>query len=177
MRNKVLWTGLVLAVVMGLASFAGAADMRIAIIDFQRILDESRAGKSAQETINQQGREMETDLKTKGETLEQMKAQLQKDAMVMSKETREEKEREFRIKVNDFREVQQEFAKKAREMQIRAMGKIRNEIDALAKALAEERGVTLMIEKQEAGVIYAPADSDLTGEIIRRYDAQFAKGN
>jgi hypothetical protein len=34
-----------------------------------------------------------------------------------------------------------------------------------------------MIEKQEAGVIYAPADSDLTGEIIRRYDAQFAKGN
>jgi outer membrane protein len=55
------------------------------------------------------------------------------------------------------------------------MSKIRNEVDTLAKAFAEEKGVTLMIEKQEAGVIYAPAQIDVTDEIIRRYDAQFGK--
>jgi outer membrane protein len=164
--------GLVLAVVMGMAAVAGAADVRIAVIDFQRILDDSRAGKAAQETINQQGRQMEAELKAKGDALEQMKEQLQKDALVMSKETREEKEREFRIQINEFRESQQEFAKKAREMQMRAMGKIRQDIDTLAKAYAEEKGFTLMIEKQEAGVIYVPAQLDVTDEIIRRYDAQ-----
>ena len=164
--------GLVLAVVMGMAAVAGAADVRIAVIDFQRILDDSRAGKAAQETINQQGRQMEAELKAKGDALEQMKEQLQKDALVMSKETREEKEREFRIQINEFRESQQEFAKKAREMQMRAMGKIRQDIDTLAKAYAEEKGFTLMIEKQEAGVIYVPAQLDVTNEIIRRYDAQ-----
>jgi outer membrane protein len=167
--------GLVLAAFMGLAAVAGAADVRIAIIDFQRILDTSKAGKAAQETINQEGRQMEAELKAKGEAIEQMKEQLQKDALVMNKETREEKEREFRIQVNDFRESQQEFAQKARQLQIRAMSKIRNEVDTLAKAFAEEKGVTLMIEKQEAGVIYAPAQIDVTDEIIRRYDAQFGK--
>jgi outer membrane protein len=160
---------------MGLAAVAGAAEVRIAIIDFQRILDDSKAGKAAQETINQEGRQMEAELKAKGEAIEQMKEQLQKDALVMNKETREEKEREFRIQVNDFRESQQEFAQKARQLQIRAMSKIRNEVDTLAKAFAEEKGVTLMIEKQEAGVIYAPAQIDVTDEIIRRYDAQFGK--
>jgi outer membrane protein len=165
--------GLVLAAFMGLAAVAGAADVRIAIIDFQRILDTSKAGKAAQETINQEGRQMEAELKAKGDALEQMKEQLQKDALVMNKETREEKEREFRIQVNDFRESQQEFAQKARQLQIRAMSKIRNEVDTLAKAFAEEKGFTLMIEKQEAGVIYAPAQIDVTDEIIRRYDAQF----
>jgi outer membrane protein len=165
--------GLVLAAFMGLAAVAGAADVRIAIIDFQRILDTSKAGKAAQETINQEGRQMEAELKAKGEAIEQMKEQLQKDALVMNKETREEKEREFRIQVNDFRESQQEFAQKARQLQIRAMSKIRNEVDTLAKAFAEEKGFTLMIEKQEAGVIYAPAQIDVTDEIIRRYDAQF----
>jgi outer membrane protein len=164
--------GLVLVAVMGMAAVAGAADVRIAVIDFQRILDDSRAGKAAQESINQQGRQMESELKAKGDALEQMKEQLQKDALVMSKETREEKEREFRIQINDFRESQQEFAKKARELQMRAMGKIRQEIDTLAKAYAEEKGFTLMIEKQEAGVIYVPAQLDVTDEIIRRYDAQ-----
>jgi outer membrane protein len=167
--------GLVLTAFMGLAAVAGAADARIAIIDFQRILDDSKAGKAAQETINQEGRQMEAELKAKGEAIEQMKEQLQKDALVMNKETREEKEREFRIQVNDFRESQQEFAQKARQLQIRAMSKIRNEVDTLAKAFAEEKGVTLMIEKQEAGVIYAPAQIDVTDEIIRRYDAQFGK--
>jgi outer membrane protein len=158
---------------MGLAAVAGAAEVRIAIIDFQRILDDSKAGKAAQETINQEGRQMEAELKAKGEAIEQMKEQLQKDALVMNKETREEKEREFRIQVNDFRESQQEFAQRARQLQIRAMSKIRNEVDTLAKAFAEEKGFTLMIEKQEAGVIYAPARIDVTDEIIRRYDAQF----
>jgi outer membrane protein len=165
--------GLVLTAFMGLAAVAGAADARIAIIDFQRILDDSKAGKAAQETINQEGRQMEAELKAKGEAIEQMKEQLQKDALVMNKETREEKEREFRIQVNDFRESQQEFAQRARQLQIRAMSKIRNEVDTLAKAFAEEKGFTLMIEKQEAGVIYAPARIDVTDEIIRRYDAQF----
>ncbi|MEE4608998.1 MAG: OmpH family outer membrane protein [Desulfobacteraceae bacterium] len=172
MKHRILWMGLVLVAVMGMAAVAGAADVRIAVIDFQRILDDSRAGKAAQESINQQGRQMESELKAKGDALEQMKEQLQKDALVMSKETREEKEREFRIQINDFRESQQEFAKKARELQMRAMGKIRQEIDTLAKAYAEEKGFTLMIEKQEAGVIYVPAQLDVTDEIIRRYDAQ-----
>ena len=172
MKHRILWMGLVLAVVMGMAAVAGAADVRIAVIDFQRILDDSRAGKAAQETINQQGRQMEAELKAKGDALEQMKEQLQKDSLVMSQETREEKEREFRIQINEFRESQQEFAKKAREMQMRAMGKIRQDIDTLAKAYAEEKGFTLMIEKQEAGVIYVPAQLDVTNEIIRRYDAQ-----
>ncbi|MFA7425476.1 MAG: OmpH family outer membrane protein [Desulfosarcinaceae bacterium] len=172
MKHRIFLIGWALALVVGMASVVGAADMRFAVIDFQRILDESRAGKAAQAEINQQGGQMEAELKAKGDALEQMKAQLQKDAMVMSKETREEKEREFRIQINEFREVQQEFAKKAREMQIRAMSKIRHEVDALAKAIAQERGVTLMIEKQEAGVIYAPAEIDVTDELIRRYDAQ-----
>lgn len=172
MKHRILWMGLVLVAVMGVAAVAGAADVRIAVIDFQRILDDSRAGKAAQETINQQGRQMEAELKAKGDALEQMKDQLQKDALVMSKETREEKEREFRIQINEFRESQQEFARKAREMQMRAMGKIRQDIDTLAKAYAEEKDFTLMIEKQEAGVIYVPAQLDVTDEIIRRYDAQ-----
>jgi len=179
MKTKMPWMVLALAVavVMGMGAIAGAAEVRIAIIDFQRILDDSRAGKAAQETINREGRRLESELKAKGEELEKMKAQLQKDAQVMSREAREEKEREFRIQVNDFRESQQEFAKRAREMQIRAMSKIRHEVDTLAKAFAEEKGFTLMIEKQEAGVIWAPAEIDVTDEIIRRYDAQFAKGD
>ena len=172
MRHSKLLTGLALAALVLWAAGAGAAEGRIGVVDFQRILDESAAGKAAQAEINKRGKEMETELKAKGEELEKIKAQLQREAMVMSKEMREDKEREFRIKVNDFREMQKDYAKSARELQIRAMGRIRNEIDKLASAVGEKEGFALIIEKQEAGVLYAPTSSDLTARIIERYDAE-----
>jgi outer membrane protein len=173
MRSIILWIGVALAVLIGVCPVAGAAETRVGIVDFQRVLDESRAGKAAQATINKQGREMEAELKSKGEDLEQIKDQLEREALVMSKETREEKERDFRIKVNDFRKVQQDYAKTARELQIRAMGRIRDEVDGLARVIAEKEGYGLIIEKQEAGVLYAPANIDITDKIIQRYDAQY----
>ncbi len=175
MRNILLWIGLALAVGIGFCPAAGAAENRIGIVDFQRVLDESRAGKAAQATINKQGHEMESELKSKGEALEQMKEQLQRDALVMSKETREEKERDFRIKVNDFREIQKDYTKTARELQIRAMGRIRKDVDGLARSIAEKEGFGLVIEKQEAGVLYAPASIDITDKLIQRYDAEYVE--
>ena len=133
------------------------------------------AGKAAQAEINKRGKEMEAELKSKGDELESMRTQLQREAMVMSKEMREDKEREFRIKVGDFRDLQQDYAKKARELQIRAMARIRKEIDEVAKAIGEKEGFSLIIEKQEAGVLFAIPAIDLTAQVIQRYDAQPVK--
>jgi len=166
---------LALAAVMIWTTGALAADGAIAVVDFQRILDESAAGKAAQATINKKGKEMETDLKTRGGELEEMKQQLQREALVMSREMREQKERDFRIKLNDFKEMQKEFAQTAREMQLRAMAEIREGVDKIAAAIGEEEGFRLIIEKQEAGVLYMPASIDLTARVIERYDAAYAE--
>ena len=45
---------------------------------------------------------MELELKQKGGEIEELRKQLERESMVMSKEKREEKEREIRIKLNDF---------------------------------------------------------------------------
>lgn len=166
---------LALAAMMISTAGARAADVAIGVVDFQRILDESAAGKAAQATINKRGKEMETDLKARGGELEEMKQQLQREALVMSREMREQKERDFRIKLNDFKEMQKEFAQTAREMQLRAMAGIREEVDQIAADIGAQEGLTLILEKQEAGILYMPASIDLTARIIERYDAAFAR--
>jgi outer membrane protein len=168
--KTVAW--LMVSVWFGIGAVAAAAEGRVGVVDFQRVLDESVAGKAAQAEINKRGKEMETALKSKGDELEAMRSQLQRDAMVMTGEMREEKEREFRIKVNDLKEMQKDYAKTAREMQIRAMARIRNEVDEVARAIGEKEGFALIIEKQEAGVLFAVPAIDLTAKVIQRYDAQ-----
>ena len=81
-----------------------AADVaKIGIIDFQRVLEASDAGKTAQSRINERGKLMEKELKGKGAEIEALRKKLEREALVMSREMREEKERQIRININDLK--------------------------------------------------------------------------
>ena len=170
MRYRKFWTCLLVIAWLGCGATAMAADPRIGVVDFQRILDESAAGKAAQAEFNKRGKEMEIELKAKGDELEAMRTQLQNDAMVMTAEMREEKEREFRIKVNDFKELQKSYNKTVRELQMRAIARIRQDVGEMIKSIGEKEGFSLIIEKQEAGVLFTAPAVDLTDRVIKRYD-------
>ena len=174
MQRPLTWMGLTLVVMLLFSGTVQAADLKIGIIDFQKILDESKAGQAAQASINNRGKQMESDLKAKGSEIEDMKKRLEREVLVMSREMREEKEREFRIKINDFKSMQQNFAKQAREMQVNAMRRIRNDVDEIAAAIGGSEGFALILETKEAGVLYAPQAVNLTDKVIARYDVQYA---
>jgi outer membrane protein len=74
-----------------LAPGAQAADVaKIGVVDFQKIIDKSEPGQSAKTQINTRGKKMEEELKQKGSEIENLKKQLEREALVMSKEKREE---------------------------------------------------------------------------------------
>ncbi len=79
-----------------------ASKIKIGVIDFQKILETSSAGKAAQVDIKKVGKQLEADLKKKETEIEAIKSRLDREALVMSREMREEKEREGRIKLNDY---------------------------------------------------------------------------
>ena len=63
-----------------------AADVaKIGIIDLQRILETSNAGKSIQAELKKQKEKMESDLKRKGTEIETISKRLERESMVMSK--------------------------------------------------------------------------------------------
>ena len=153
----------------------GADVAKIGTIDFQRILDLSDAGKEAQAKLAEQAKKMETDLKSKGAEIEENRKQFEREALVMNKEMKGAKEREMRIKINDFKQLQKKYTGLARELQFRLVGKIRKDLDALVKEIGKKEGYLLILERKEAGVVYMPSKIDLTDEVIKRYNAQWAK--
>ena len=153
----------------------GADVAKIGTIDFQRILDLSDAGKEAQSQLNKQAKGMEADLKSKGAEIEESRKQFEREALVMNKEMKGAKEREMRIKINDFKQLQQKYTGLARELQFRLVGQIRKDIDALVKELGKKEGYLLILERKEAGVVYMPSKIDLTDKVIKQYNTQWAK--
>jgi outer membrane protein len=153
----------------------GADVAKIGTIDFQRILDVSDAGKEAQAQLNKQAKQMEADLKGKGAEIEENRKQFEREALVMNKEMKGAKEREMRIKINDFKQLQQRYTGVARELQFRLVGKIRADIDKLVQGMGKKGGYLLIMERKESGIIYMPSKIDITDDLVKQYNAQWAQ--
>ncbi len=148
---------------------AYAADVaKIGIVDFQRVLTESESGKSVQEKMQKKGREMETNLTKLGKEIDGLTEQMSREAMVMSKDKREEKQRELEIKKYDFQSMQKKYQMSFRELEAAEVAKLKNEIFELAEKIGKKEGYLLIIEKSAA--IYYPTTIDMTDLLIEKYN-------
>ena len=146
-----------------------AADVaKIGVIDFQRILMESERGKAVQDTLQKKGREMEKHLTELGKEIETLSDQMNREAMVMSKEKRDEKQRELEIKKYDFQTLQKKYQSEFREQESKEVEKLKNEIFDLADKIGKKEGYLLIIEKSAA--IYYPSTIDMTDMLIEKYN-------
>ena len=153
------------------ASSYGADVAKIGVVDFQRIFGTSIAGKQAKAEIQKQGKKMEADLKRKYTEIEDIKKKLEHEALVMSQEMREEKERELRIKINDFKSLQKRYESDMRDVEKKFVKRIKKELFELVQEIGKKEGYLLIIET--VGVLYSPKTVDITDEIIQKYNAKF----
>ena len=156
-------------------SVYGADVAKIGVIDFQRVLETSSAGKASQAEITKQGKAMEIELKKSQEELEEMKRRIEREALVMTKDMRDEKEREFRIKVNDFRTLEQKFKKEINDLNKRLVKRLQEDVFALVEEMGKKEGYLLVVERTEGGVLYAPNAIDITDKLIQLYNSRFAQ--
>jgi len=157
-----------------LSSSGLAADVaKIGVLDLQKILETSDAGKSIQNELKIQKDKMESDLKQKGAEIETIGKRLERESMVMSKDMREEKEREQRIKINDFKTLQKKYRTELQTLEVQLMNDLQNDLKALVETMGKKEGYLMIINK--LGVLYAPTSIDITDQVIQQLNALTAK--
>lgn len=152
---------------------AGADASKIAVVNLQTVLETSVAGKAAQNELKTQKDKLEADLKQKGNDLQELEKRLQRESMVMSKETREEKERELRIKASDFQALQKRYRSDLQDLERRLMGQLQKDIGDLVAEIGKKEGYVLIISN--IGVLYALPAMDITNRLIQDLNAKSGK--
>jgi outer membrane protein len=174
MRNSIKWIGLTLLVTIVSSATALCADsVKIGVVEFQQLFENSDAGKEIKAQINEKGKAMEAELKEKGTQIEELKNRLEREALVMSREMREEKEREFRIKVNDVKTLQKRYEVELQGMQKELMGALQKDTLDIIAEIGKSGKYNLIMDKR--GVLYAPDNVDITDEVIKKYNAHYTK--
>ena len=150
-------------------STAFSADVaKIGTISFQKIFDNSIAGKAAKEEINREGRRMEADLKSKGDEIKSLQQQLDNDGGLLSKEAREEKKWQLNRMVDDVKALKRKYDRQIQEFQVKHVNQIKKDVLDIIQNYGKKEGYLLILE--DIGVIYAPQSVEITDQIIQIYN-------
>ncbi|MCF8092313.1 MAG: OmpH family outer membrane protein [Desulfotignum sp.] len=155
----------------------GADSAKIGVIDFERIMKESSAGKMNQKAINTRGQELKGRLETEKQALDEINRSFEKEALVLSDEKKREKERDFRDRVTDFKNMQQDFANELKNLEIKMINDMQKAVFDIANEMGKKENFLMIIEKKNAGVIYIADHVDITDTVMKKYNAVTAQGN
>lgn len=146
---------------------------KIGTVSFQKIFENSTAGKAVKDQINSEGQRMEQDLKQKGDEITTLQKQLDQGADVMTAAARDEQKWELERKIDDVKALKKKYERKIQEMQMQLVNGVRQGVLKLIQAYGKKEGYLLIVE--DLSVVYAPQQLDITDEIIKQYNDQQAK--
>ena len=163
---------------LGIIPQAFCADVaKIGVFNFQKILTDSSAGKIIQKKISAKGNELQKKLKTEKDLLDELSKAIERESLVLSPEKLKEKQRDFRIRVNDLKKMQEEFAQEFKRLEVQFINKIQKEVFEITNEIGKKEGYLLIFERKTAGIVYQPDQLDITDQIIKKYNLQVSKTN
>jgi outer membrane protein len=164
------------ALIVAAAASGGASaaeSFKIGVVNVEKVLETSTTGKTVQAELKAQKDKLEGDLKQRANEIQEMEKRLQREAAVMSKESREEKEREFRIKASDFQAMQKKYRGDLQDLERKLMSELKKEIEGLLAEIGRRDGYTMIISN--LGVLYNQPAVDLTDRLIQELNAKPGK--
>jgi outer membrane protein len=167
MRLK-LGLGIVALVGTLVASPVFAADLKIGVVDYGRLVEESPQAKSALESIRTEFTPRQRDLQNQQASLKTKEDRLQKDGATMSPDQRSNTEKDLR---DGFRELQ----RKQQEVQDDFNARRNEEMSRLQKTLIEQVRIYAKAQNFDLviadGVIYTTPTIDITAQILAQLQA------
>ncbi|HWT84950.1 MAG TPA: OmpH family outer membrane protein [Myxococcales bacterium] len=148
--------------------------MKIGYVDVQRAVQEVEEGKAARSRLQAELQQKRSDLDKKRADLEKMKTDYDKQAPVLSDDAKRQRQEQLQKAFVEAQsaagQMQEELSGKEQE----AMQSISKRLLQVVAEVSDRENFTFVLDK--AALLYAPAASDVTNEVVRRYNERFGAG-
>lgn len=152
---------------------ARAAELKIAYVDLQRAFAEADEGKAAKARLEGLRDAKQKDIDKEQEALKKEKETFDKQVATMTEATRNQQGSELQKK---FLDLQQRFEKGRAELaqnERETLSGILAKMQPIIQTIAQRDGFTMVFEKTDSGLLYAPASLDITNELIRLFNEKY----
>jgi outer membrane protein len=143
---------------------------RIAIVDVQKVVNESIIGKAARSNLEREMQKAKVKLSNMQTDFERQKTDLEKQSSVLSGAALEDRREGLAKKQVEVQRTYQDMQEQLAKLNDKEIRKVVDEINAVVKDLAKNRSYEFVFEKDRQAVVYAASKLDITDEVIKLLD-------
>jgi len=152
------------------AQAVAASDTKIGYVDMQKAIQGTDAGKKAKKDLEKEFNDKKTELQTKEKDLKKMTEDFEKKSSVLSDEVKQKKQAEIQEEMLKYRDYvgKSQLAIQERERNLTAP--ILEKLRAIIGDIGQKESYTVILEKAENSVLWAPKNIDLTDRVVAEFD-------
>ena len=150
---------------------AGADGPKIGIVDFQRVLNDSEAGKRSRKILLASKDQKESELKAIGENLKKEREEL-KNNILLTDAANAKKQKELRTRESRWRGDYKAAERDLQRKQIKASESIFSEVQTVINLISKEENFDFVIEQALArSILFSRTKPiNITSKVIERYN-------
>ncbi|AMK11407.1 OmpH family outer membrane protein [Pseudodesulfovibrio indicus] len=151
-----------------LAAPASAQESKVGFVNPQRIINESRIGKIAQEDLAGLGKEKDRRVRDALAKVNKLQESLKEDALSVSEQ--QSRENALRTTVRDYERLVENSNLEIQAEERRLIQFVMRHADSILRTIARERGFTMILTDPEI-IGYVDGSMDITDRVIKELNA------
>ncbi len=148
---------------------AGAAELKVGIVDGMDIISKSAEGKKVQDTLKRKSDELSKPLEQRRQEMAKMMADFEKQASVMKEDARKKKEEELNKKMEEMRRQEADAERTFAQFQEKELAPIFHKLEGAVKAVAQDQKLDFVLDKRQSGLMYFNPGLEITEKVRSKF--------
>ena len=148
-----------------------SAEQKIAYLDMKFVLNNSKAGKGAQDFLQKSFKENQQKFLDEENTLKNKENDLLAQKTILTKDEYQKKSDDLRKQVIDYQSQRRASLEKITSQRAEARQKLLEKLDPIMKTYIKENGISLIIDRKN--VLMGSTNLDITNIIVEKLNKEF----
>lgn len=153
----------------GFFSSVQAAELKIGVVNMQKVLTTSTAGKKAQSIIEQKMKSYDSTFKKDKDSLVTMRDEIEKKSSAWSDTVKQQKFSDFQKKSAELGTKEREANQEIRKLQERHVQPVLEKLEEIIQSVAKGGQYDLIVPSNT--ILYASGKHDITDQVTKALDA------
>ncbi len=162
-----------LFLMLQIGTSAQAQSMKLAFVDLRRALNETTEGKAAMKKLTNLKDSRQKKIEGQEKSIMKMKETLEKQQNVLTKEAMQKKVEEYYRSVNELQQTYMQFQRELASKEAKLTQDILAKMQQIVGQIGKSDGYTMIYDRSNGSVVWAPSHLDLTDKLIQLYNAKY----
>ena len=169
MKKTIMTMGL-LFLFLGALAGSSFAQMKIAVVNSNDVLEKSAEGKRTLARIQEADKQNQAKIAKIDDDIRQLQTKLNTQRITMTDEAVLMSQSELERKQTQRKRDAEDAYAQMQELTNRLFKKLQDELIPIVELIGKERGLDIIFDRDKSGAVYFSPAIELTVEVIKRYD-------